>query len=111
MLGNFEFHKIFKIIFPLLFIQMPPANQQPSLGQPFLLPTDRQKSTIPRGGTEETWVYPSPQMFWNAMLRKGWRWEKDNLSQTDMDHIIRIHNTNNEEAWEEILKWEAFHSE
>jgi len=89
---------------------MPPANQQPSPGQPFLLPTERQKSSIPRGGTDGTWVYPSPQMFWNAMLRKGWRWEKDNLSQMDMDHIIKIHNTNNERAWEEILKWEAFHS-
>jgi cytochrome c heme-lyase len=27
---------------------MPPANQQPSPGQPFSLPTERQLSTIPR---------------------------------------------------------------
>lgn len=54
---------------------MPPPNQRPSPGQPFPLSTDRQKSTIPKAGTEkeETWVYPSPQMFWNAMLRKGER--------------------------------------
>ncbi|XP_065070042.1 holocytochrome c-type synthase-like [Rhopilema esculentum] len=89
---------------------MPPPNQQPSPGQPFLLPTNRQKSTIPRGGTDNTWEYPSQQMFWNAMLRKGWRWEQDDLKPDDMAHIIRIHNANNELAWQEILKWEAFHS-
>ena len=52
---------------------MPPPNQRPSPGQPFELDTGRQKSTIPKGGTgtDEVWQYPSQQMFWNAMLRKG----------------------------------------
>lgn len=52
---------------------MPPPNQRPSPGQPFLLSTEREKSTIPRGGLEkeDNWQYPSEQMFWNAMLRKG----------------------------------------
>ena len=51
---------------------MPPPNQMPSPGQPFSLSTDRQKSTIPKASEEdETWTYPSEQMFWNAMLRKG----------------------------------------
>ena len=27
-----------------------------------------------------------------------------------MTHIIAIHNRNNEEAWQEILKWEALHA-
>ena len=90
---------------------MPPPNQQPSPGQPFLLPTNRQSSTIPKGGSEETWTYPSQQMFWNAMLRKGWRWEKDDLKPEDMENIIRIHNINNEDAWQEVLKWEAFHAQ
>lgn len=89
---------------------MPPANQIPSPGQPFLLSTERESSTIPKAGEKTTWVYPSPQMFWNAMLRKGWKWEKDNLSPDDMDHIIRIHNMNNERAWREVLKWESFHA-
>ena len=31
---------------------MPPPNQQPSPDQPFTLPTDRQKSTIPRAGKD-----------------------------------------------------------
>jgi cytochrome c heme-lyase len=26
-----------------------------------------------------------------------------------MAHIIHIHNANNEKAWHEVLKWEAFH--
>ena len=50
---------------------MPPPNQRPAPNQPFPLPIERQKSTIPKAGTEDTWVYPSQQMFFNALLRKG----------------------------------------
>ncbi|KAJ1373764.1 putative cytochrome c-type heme lyase, variant 2 [Parelaphostrongylus tenuis] len=81
-------------------------NQKPAPGQPFPLPLTREKSSIPKAGTNDTWTYPSPQMFWNAMLKKGWRWEEDQLTEKDMDNIIRIHNANNEEAWREVLKWE-----
>lgn len=90
---------------------MPPPNQQPSPGQPFHLPINRQVSSIPRGGTskDENWVYPSQQMFWNAMLRKGWKWQDDEVQPNDMENIIKIHNANNESAWQEILKWEALH--
>lgn len=90
---------------------MPPPNQRPSPDQPFELPIERQKSTIPKAGTDQTWVYPSQQMFWNAMLRKGWRWKDEQIDQKTMDHIIKIHNTNNEAAWQEVLKWEALHAE
>lgn len=93
---------------------MPPANQQPSPGQPFSLPTDRQTSTIPRAVPSPEgklfWEYPSQQMFWNAMLRKGWRWKDEDISQKDMGDIIKIHNANNEQAWQEVLKWEALHA-
>ena len=89
---------------------MPPPNQRPAPDQPFPLSTRREKSTIPKSQSQsqggDTWEYPSPQMFWNAMLRKGWRWQEDQLSEKDMDNIIRIHNANNEEAWREVLKWE-----
>ncbi|KAK6737464.1 hypothetical protein RB195_019895 [Necator americanus] len=81
-------------------------NQKPAPDQPFPLPLTREKSTIPKAGTSDTWTYPSPQMFWNAMLKKGWRWQEDQLSEKDMENIIRIHNANNEEAWREVLKWE-----
>lgn len=81
--------------------QMPPANQQPAPDQPFELPTQRQVSTIPRAmpdGSTEFWVYPSQQMFWNAMLRKGWRWKDEEIKQKDMEDIIKIHNANNEQV-------------
>lgn len=41
-------------------------NQQPSPGQKKLLSTQRVVSNIPKGNTESTWVYPSPQMFFNG---------------------------------------------
>ncbi|XP_076462690.1 holocytochrome c-type synthase-like [Babylonia areolata] len=90
---------------------MPPPNQRPAPDQPFPLSTSRQKSTIPKADTDENWTYPSQQMFWNAMLRKGWRWKDSDVNPNDMEHIIRIHNANNEQAWQEILKWEALHAQ
>ncbi|KAK2510160.1 hypothetical protein MC885_021664 [Smutsia gigantea] len=89
---------------------MPPANQRPAADQPFPLSTVREESSIPRADSEKKWVYPSEQMFWNAMLRKGWKWKDEDISQKDMYNIIRIHNQNNERAWKEILKWEALHA-
>lgn len=89
---------------------MPPPNQRPAPDQPFPLSTEREISSIPRAGTDENWVYPSQQMFWNAMLRKGWRWKEEDISSNDMAHIIKIHNSNNEQAWQEVLMWEAFHA-
>jgi len=90
---------------------MPPPNQQPSPGQPFLLSTERQTSSIPKATADECWVYPSEQMFWNAMLRKGWRWRDEEIAPEDMSNIIKIHNRNNEDAWQEVLKWEALHAD
>ena len=42
-------------------------TQLPAADQPFPLPVARQRSTIPKAGTEESWVYPSQQMFYNAL--------------------------------------------
>ncbi|PWA27979.1 hypothetical protein CCH79_00017535, partial [Gambusia affinis] len=39
-----------------------------------------------------------------------WRWRDDDLAPQDMTNIIKIHNQNNEQAWQEILKWEALHA-
>ncbi|XP_064338659.1 holocytochrome c-type synthase isoform X1 [Camelus dromedarius] len=89
---------------------MPPPNQTPAPDQPFTLSTVREESSIPRADSDKKWVYPSEQMFWNAMLRKGWKWKDEDISQKDMYNIIRIHNQNNEQAWREILKWEALHA-
>ena len=86
-------------------------NQQPSPDQPFELPKQRQVSTIPKAldEGEENWVYPSEQMFWNAMLKKGWRWRDGEILPEDMSSLISVHNVNNEVAWYEILKWETLH--
>ncbi|XP_067950811.1 holocytochrome c-type synthase-like [Watersipora subatra] len=88
---------------------MPAPNQRPAPDQPFDLSKDREVSTIPNasGGA---WTYPSEQMFWNAMLRKGWRWKDEEIESKDMTNIIKIHNANNEQAWQEILKWEIIHA-
>ncbi|KAA3673202.1 cytochrome c heme-lyase [Paragonimus westermani] len=91
---------------------MPPPNQKPSPGQPFPLSIEREVSSIPKADDPngDRWVYPSAQMFWNAMVRKGWRWRDEDIGQQDMENIIRIHNVNNELAWREVLKWEALHA-
>lgn len=41
-------------------------NQQPCPGQRVPLSTERLQSNIPKGGTDTTWLYPSPQMFFNG---------------------------------------------
>ena len=100
-------------------------------GQARPLPTARQASSIPmapetdelpehqkktkgaststpskeQGGEKEkekTWVYPSQQMFFNAMRRKGW-----SPDENDMASVVAIHNAVNERAWQEVVAWEA----
>lgn len=64
-------------------------------------------STIPKGGTDnETWHYPSPQRFYNAMKKKGF-----NPNPEDMQAVVSIHNTVNEKCWQEIMEYEKFHFE
>jgi cytochrome c heme-lyase len=86
------------------------------------LGTQREVSTIPRSGAtpdaapaspanneRETgadkktgnWIYPSEQMFFDAMKRKAY-----NPEQADMKTIVPIHNAVNERAWKEIKEWE-----
>lgn len=84
-------------------------NQLPSPGQKQPLSTDRVKSTIPKAGDQpdETWTYPSPQMFYNALKRKG---KADGVREDDMDTVVQVHNTMNERTWEEVIDWEKrFH--
>ena len=47
------------------------------------------------------WIYPSEQMFFDAMKRKSY-----NPEQADMKTIVPIHNAVNERAWTEIKEWE-----
>jgi cytochrome c heme-lyase len=85
------------------------------------LATDREVSTIPRAPISPTdtlkpanseaetdadrksgnWIYPSEEMFFNALRRKGYESKVE-----DMKTIVPIHNAVNERAWKEIKEWE-----
>ncbi|KAF2742577.1 cytochrome c1 heme lyase [Sporormia fimetaria CBS 119925] len=96
----------------------PLPSAQSILGK--TLRTEREVSTIPRvideapssrpannerdtGADKKTgnWIYPSEEMFFNAMKRKSY-----NPNATDMQTIVPIHNAVNERAWMEIKQWE-----
>lgn len=49
----------------------------------------------------KTWEYPSPQQFYNALVRKGWETPEEHV-----ETMVEIHNFLNEQAWEEVLDWE-----
>lgn len=88
---------------------------------PKSLGVDREISTIPRAspvnqdagakpansekesGVSESgnWIYPSEKMFFEAMKRKGY-----SSDANDMKTIVPIHNAVNERAWKEIKEWE-----
>ena len=82
------------------------ANQQPAPGQAKPLSVSRVQSNIPKGGTDSTWQYPSPQMFWNSLVRKG---KVDDATEDDMDTVVSIHNEMNERTWRQLMEWEALH--
>ncbi|CDS04228.1 hypothetical protein LRAMOSA07168 [Lichtheimia ramosa] len=66
------------------------------------LPTERVISSIPRADKESRWEYPSPQQFYNALRRKGWETPEEHV-----ETMVDIHNFLNEEAWDQVLKWES----
>nr|DBA44794.1 TPA_exp: holocytochrome c synthase [Spirotaenia minuta] len=82
------------------------ANQRPAPGQRVPLSTEREKSSIPKGGTEDKWVYPSPQMFYNALVRKE---KADGVTEEDMDVVVMTHNMMNEATWARAMLWERFY--
>eukprot|EP00054_Salpingoeca_dolichothecata_P038045 m.12734 g.12734 ORF g.12734 m.12734 type:complete len:205 (+) comp8185_c0_seq1:130-744(+) len=89
-------------------------KQSPHPEQTAPLSTDRVASSIPKGDVnpahQETakpnWEYPSEQMFFNAMKRKGWKPKEEDMSQ-----VVAIHNAVNEQTWRKVLEWERLHSE
>jgi hypothetical protein len=48
-----------------------------------------QASSIPKGGTAGTWTYPSPQMFYNALVRKD---KAHDVTPHDMESVVSVHN-------------------
>ena len=82
---------------------MPNLTQDRQADQTIELPTERTISSIPKiAGQSEKWEYPSPQQFYNALRRKGWETPEEHV-----ETMVDIHNFLNEEAWNEVLKWES----
>lgn len=73
------------------------------------IPNAAERAALPANAQEDTghdkdsgnWIYPSQEMFFNAMKRKG-----HEARAEDMNSIVPIHNAVNERAWQEIHKWE-----
>lgn len=53
------------------------------------------------GARQGNWIYPSEQMFFDAMRRKNFEARSE-----DMKTIVPIHNAVNERAWTMIREWE-----
>lgn len=85
--------------------QMPTdLSQKPLPDQSVPLETNRVTSSIPMAeevGGSKFWIYPSEQMFFDAMRRKNW-----DPREVDMKTVVPIHNAVNERAWSQILDWE-----
>lgn len=64
------------------------------------LPANSEKDT---GHDKDSgnWIYPSQEMFFNAMQRKG-----HSANPSDMQNVVPIHNAVNERAWNQIKDWE-----
>mmetsp|Transcript_12588 Transcript_12588/g.41495 ORF Transcript_12588/g.41495 Transcript_12588/m.41495 type:complete len:257 (+) Transcript_12588:88-858(+) len=84
------------------------ANQSRAPGQAESLSTERKESSIPKGGTGSNWLYPSAQMFYNALVRKG---KADDVVEKDMATVVSVHNSMNEMTWKAVLQWERLHAE
>ncbi len=84
-------------------------NQAPHSDQVKPLDTQRIESTIRKGGTQsDKWIYPSEQMFFNALKRKG---KANGITEEDMEVLLKIHNGTNERAWKLVMQWEqALHA-
>ncbi|KAJ4473578.1 cytochrome c/c1 heme-lyase [Lentinula aciculospora] len=80
--------------------QMPALSQGRAPSQTLELPTARTESSILRDSASK-WEYPSPQQFYNALVRKGWETPEEHV-----ETMVEIHNFLNEQAWQEVLKWE-----
>ena len=82
-------------------------KQEPVRGQRVPLSQDRVSSTIPKAGSDSTWSYPSPQMFFSALQRKG---KGSGHNEEDMESVVAVHNNMNERTWPLVLEYERLHS-
>ena len=82
------------------------ANQKRAPGQKIALSTAREASKIPKSGAGTTWQYPSAQMFYNALVRKG---KADDVDENDVATVVSVHNAMNEDTWDRVVTWEKLH--
>lgn len=90
---------------PMNYMPTDLSQSRESKSQTIVLPVERERSSIPRGGDETNtgnWVYPSPQQMYNAMVRKG----HQDTPQDAVESMVAVHNFLNEGAWAEIIEWE-----
>ena len=81
------------------------ANQLPSPLQKESLSKERVQSNIPKGGaSDQTWTYPSPQMFYNSLARKN---KLGNTEESEIESVVALHNNMNEKTWSKVVEWEA----
>lgn len=81
------------------------ANQLPHPAQKEKLSTERIKSSIPKGGTnDDNWTYPSPQMFYNSLARKD---KLGDTTESEIESVVALHNNMNEKTWQKVVQWES----
>lgn len=104
-----------RALHPLNRIPLGLSSTERAPGQVLDLPTEREVSSIPRPQVNAEdgedvlpedkhngkWEYPSPQQFYNALVRKGWETPEESIEM-----VVAIHNFLNERAWEEVMAWE-----
>lgn len=83
---------------------MPVLPQTPAAAQTVDLSKERETSSIPKADEQGNWVYPSPQQFYHALLRR-----EKNPEADCMDAVVRVHNVTNDITWNLILDWERAH--
>lgn len=94
----------------------PEVSQAPHPDQRMPLSTDRVVASIPKTETftpqhqptgSTNWTYPSEQMFYNALRRKGYHGAREE----DIPAVVAIHNAVNEMAWSKVMAWESAHEQ
>lgn len=83
---------------------MPVLPQTAAGSESVPLSKDRATSSIPKADEPGNWVYPSPQQFYHALLRRNKEAEAD-----AMNDVVHVHNVTNERTWNQILEWEKLH--
>ncbi|CAH0475350.1 unnamed protein product [Peronospora belbahrii] len=79
-------------------VQLSQARAVSSIPKGYITPDHQSESN------KDKWEYPSEEMYFKAMKRKGWTPDAQ-----QMKTLVAIHNAVNEQSWKEVLKWERFH--